>query len=28
MDDLDTAGNEFDLGWSQGVRGITLWKTV
>jgi hypothetical protein len=24
MDDLDTAGNEFDLGWSLGVRGEVI----
>jgi len=24
MEDLDTAGNDVDLGWSQGVRGITV----
>ena len=24
MDDLDTAGNDFDLGWSKGVRGEVI----
>lgn len=24
IEDLDTAGNDFDLGWSKGVRGVEI----